>query len=595
MSNPLIKTFSLAALAPVIASTLISSQAIAQTWGEQALLIQNMLDKDVPLSQTTWVGTHNSFANADDDDYIDVNQGGSVKNQLRAGVREIVFDVHYAADVVGDLINVNKAVRVCHNGGSFGGCTDGITGNRKFKNALDDIAEWINEGNRDQVVLLKLELQDSARNNINKVEDKIDNHIADYLYQPKNRSYHGDLDAGNGCTELKTSVITKQDVLNAGKNVIAFVTEGCQSDGGFNDVVFYGGDAAEDVNSVAKLTGWSDEDKRNKMSRVKDAVTKSQILSTKDYAKMAPGNVDAWLDAGLNIFELYGFNQGGSEWRVDDENGVKDYPVNQENMVWSWSVNQPDDYNGEDCAMIRSDGKFNDAPCSNSYQYACYSDSSGWSLTPSSGSWQDGFAVCQGESAAFKAPVNKVQLNALNAVLGGSLAWINYSDQAMEGEWVANFASLNQAQSRFYRSASVVGGSGGSSFDDIGQLSLDLYRDKRRITKIQMSAGNRVDKVGFTYSDGQSVSHGGNGFDRELSLSSGEYIYKAKACVDRKNGSDRIFYLHFETNTGKTLSGGTEQGSCSTTTAYGGYEIFAMKGRSGNELDAVGFYTRQFN
>ncbi|WDE02163.1 jacalin-like lectin [Thalassomonas actiniarum] len=593
MNTSLVKALSV--LAPVVASTLISSQAVAETWGERALLIQNMLDKDVPLAQSTWVGTHNSFANADDDDYLDVNQGDSVKNQLRAGVREIVFDVHYAADVVGDLLNVNKAVRVCHNGGSFGGCTDGITGNRKFKNALDDIAEWLNEGNRDQVVLLKLELQDSARRNINKVEDKIDNHIADYLYKPENRSYHGDLDNSTGCTELATAQISKKGVLNAGKNVIAFVTESCQSDNGFNDMVFYGGDAAEDVNSVDKLTAWSADDKLNKMSRVKDAVTKSQILSTKDYAKMVPGNVEQWLDAGLNIFELYGFNAAGSEWRVDDENGVKDYPVNQENMVWSWSANQPDDYNGEDCAMVRSDGKFNDAPCSNSYQYACYSDSTGWSLSSGNGSWQDGFTVCEDASAAFKAPVNKVQLNALNAVLGGSPAWINYSDQAMEGEWVANFASLSEAQSRFYRTGSVVGGTGGSSFDDIEQLALDQYRDKRRITKIQMSAGNRVDKVGLIYSDGQSVSHGGNGFDRELNLGPGEYIYKARACVDSKNGSDRIFYLYFETNTGKTLSGGSEQGGCTTTTAYGGYEIFAMKGRSGNELDAVGFYSRQFN
>ena len=188
-------------------------------------------------------------------------------------------------------------MRVCHNGSDFGGCVDGITGNRKFHNALSDIREWLNEGNRDEVILLQAGAAKKCPQQHHKVEKKLEAEILSELYRPEHQSYHGDLNSGNGCTEMAVDTITKQMVLDAGKNIIAFTSEGCQNDGGFNDLIFYAGSAAEDVNSVSSLQDWSDSAKRNKMSRVKDAVTKQRILSTKDTAKLKPSNISAWLDA----------------------------------------------------------------------------------------------------------------------------------------------------------------------------------------------------------------------------------------------------------------------------------------------------------
>ena len=77
------------AMAAALLPLTLVSPVQAETWAQKALKIQNTIDNGAVLSQTTWVGTHNSFANADDDDYLDVNQGDSIKNQLRAGVRQL--------------------------------------------------------------------------------------------------------------------------------------------------------------------------------------------------------------------------------------------------------------------------------------------------------------------------------------------------------------------------------------------------------------------------------------------------------------------------------------------------------------------------
>ncbi len=391
-----------------------------EEWAQRALRIQNSIDNDVALTKTTWIGTHNSYANAHDDNFSDLNQAYSVREQLELGVRELVYDVHYSY----------SDVRVCHNGSDIGGCIDGITGNRKLKDALDDIVEWIEDGNNDQVVLLKLELQNSAQNNINKIEKKIENHILNYTYTPEQASPLGSY---YSCTELNTSQLSKKNVLNAGKNVILLTTEDCQKDNGFNKMVFYGGDFIEDVNSVEKLESWSASEKANRMSRVKDSVTKQRILSTATSAKLRPNTIQDYLDEGLNILEFYGFNASGSEWKVNGE-----YPVALEDVVWSWDEGEPNDWHGEDCGMINSQGRFNDADCGNSYSFVCYDDSQGWTVTAVSSVWTYGDMACADTGSSFKAPVNKVELNALNEVLGGNSAWINYSDADTEGEWLVN-------------------------------------------------------------------------------------------------------------------------------------------------------------
>lgn len=420
---------------------LISTSALAETeseWAQRALNIQNSLDNDAPLAQTTWVGTHNSFANNNDDNLLDYNQPDSLKDQLRGGVRELVFDLHYDS----------SAIRMCHNNvTSYGECIDGITGNRKFYKGLDDIKEWLNEGNLDQVVLLKLELAKDARSNINKVEKKIDGRIYNYVYRTELTTTHGDY-GKDGCTELETATLTKSKVLNAGKNIILFTSESCIGDNGFNDMTFYSGSNINDEGSVNDVDGWSANEKLTQMSRTKDGTTRDGQLGN-DSAKMKPSNVSAFMMAGLNIFETYGFGATGSSWKVDGE-----YPIAAKDMIWSWAEGEPSE--SGTCSQLSSNDHFVSASCSGEFYAVCRKlvNSDGtradnqWLVTSQKTTFDNAETLCLQESNGeyfFATPRNAMELSTLvdkrNLQGQSGFLWFNY--QNVSGSWVADIGEAD--------------------------------------------------------------------------------------------------------------------------------------------------------
>jgi hypothetical protein len=55
----------------------------------------------------------------------------------------------------------------------------------------------------------------------------------------------------------------------------------------------------------------------------------------------------------------------------------------------------------------------------------------------------------------------------------------------------------------------------------------------------------------------------------------------------------RVFFARFTTNTGRTLSSGSETSCAVTCTAPAGWQIAGFHGRSGNEVDSLGVvYTK---
>jgi endonuclease/exonuclease/phosphatase family metal-dependent hydrolase len=140
-----------------------------------------------------------------------------------------------------------------------------------------------------------------------------------------------------------------------------------------------------------------------------------------------------------------------------------------------------------------------------------------------------------------------------------------------------------------YQFSDLHGGPHGDWFNDI-----DRVAGNAQATSIWLRAGRRVDQVGLTLSDGTGLSHGGmGGSHSSLTLGGTEHVTSAYLCQAQHDGHTRIFYARFTTSLGRTLAGGTTTDACVTRSAPPGWQIAGFHGRSGAEVDKVGFiYTR---
>ncbi|MEU1511112.1 jacalin-like lectin [Streptomyces sp. NPDC005811] len=134
------------------------------------------------------------------------------------------------------------------------------------------------------------------------------------------------------------------------------------------------------------------------------------------------------------------------------------------------------------------------------------------------------------------------------------------------------------------------GGPHGDYYNDINSVPSGA-----RASTLALRAGSRVDQLSVTLSNGTTLAHGGTGGTASsLTLGSGEYVTTAYLCQAEKDGHTRIFYAKFTTNLGRTLAGGTTTSDCVTRTAPSGWQIAGFHGRSGDEVDKVGFiYTQR--
>jgi hypothetical protein len=135
------------------------------------------------------------------------------------------------------------------------------------------------------------------------------------------------------------------------------------------------------------------------------------------------------------------------------------------------------------------------------------------------------------------------------------------------------------------RMSDQFGGPHGALFTDVDKVAIGA-----QTRTVSIRAGSRVDQVGITLNDGTSLTHGGTGGTaNSLTLGSGEYLTQVMMNSDKRDGHTRIFYIEFRTNLGRTLSGGTRTSNAVTYTAPEGWQIVGFHGRSGNELDKLGF------
>ncbi|MEU1274540.1 jacalin-like lectin [Streptomyces sp. NPDC005799] len=134
------------------------------------------------------------------------------------------------------------------------------------------------------------------------------------------------------------------------------------------------------------------------------------------------------------------------------------------------------------------------------------------------------------------------------------------------------------------------GGPHGDYYNDIDSVPAGA-----RATTIGLRSGSRVDQMNLTLANGTTLAHGGTGGTASsLALGNGEYVTTAYLCQGSYNDHTRVFYAKFTTNLGRTLAGGTTTSDCVTRTAPSGWQIAGFHGRSGDEVDKIGFiYTQR--
>ena len=397
-------------------------------WVARALSLQEQLDRDAPLAQALWIGTHNSYNNTQDSVAPDYNQQLSLTNQLRQGVRELVLDVHW----------YNNELRLCHGDSNHIGCA---AADRRFKAGLHDLQDFLDK-HPEAVILLKIEGEFGKHEGrfVNEIEDALGTR---YVYTASD-AYPG----AAGCQHLDMFKTTKAAVRKAGKNVIILVMNNKDvcDDKGFARTVFAGvvhADGKKDeklvkVKTVSECQALSAAVHRKELTRVFDSRTKRNLATKFEGSVFLEAqHIDGFLSCGLNIFEMYDYK--------GDKGDMK------ERFVWSWDKEGGEPSDKGRCAIVSgTSNRLRAAACADAAPAACRKpdgDSARWCVTKKRVSAQQG-ALCLSECGAgyeFAAPRNKVELDRLVSAradkgLKGDVR-INYNRGDERSSWRATLGA----------------------------------------------------------------------------------------------------------------------------------------------------------
>jgi hypothetical protein len=136
----------------------------------------------------------------------------------------------------------------------------------------------------------------------------------------------------------------------------------------------------------------------------------------------------------------------------------------------------------------------------------------------------------------------------------------------------------------------TFGGEFGTWFNDLqtlGGLSGPVAQS------ITLRGKERLDTVALTLASGETLTHGGDdGQPTTLTLNSGEKLVGATLCrgnKDNDSAKTRIFYAQMKTSAGRVVEAGTKTSDCTDINAPSGKSIVGFVGRSGDEVDMLGF------
>ncbi len=378
------------------------------SWLHRTLAFQRRLGDGLPLSETEFLATHNSFNSAAADptlSHSDSNQQLSLTEQLDIDIRSLELDLHW-------IPRLERAggggVSVCHGRGAdelhVGCTTEALVGD-----VLPEIAAWLDRPeNRDEVLLLYLEDNIGTAEGYVETISALDAAFGTRIYRPSQ--------TGADCTTLPLT-LTRDGVRAAGAQVV--LVGSCAA--GWGSRVFNWNPSHVESGDTSAYRAFPTCDGTysravydTRMVRyyedstfVATAIDPTASSSDVEADMLTPERVRWMSQCGVN---LYGFDQLlPGDGRLDA-------------AVWSWVPGAPDPAEGA-CAVQRSDGRWVTRPCTERRAVACRTDDGSWVLrgpVP----WEAARGACTSAGAAFASPRTGYENARLRQTAGSAEVWL---------------------------------------------------------------------------------------------------------------------------------------------------------------------------
>jgi len=337
-------------------------------------------------------------------------------NQLRMGKRKINMDLHWDIHYNATTRLITTDVVLCHDSSDFGFCS---MWDRTFDEGLIEVRGWLEEN--DEVIILKL--QDELDGHYAEAYASIESQMGDLVYKPASHCNAFDLE------------ISKAEILAAGKKIIITGAGEKSCNESWGEYVFWDEGMFESVNHETFepypiCNNATDSIQRKIYGATNDGTQVAQIILQKK--EMTVDQVSALAKCGVTAISF-------EPLRWWDERLTA--------QIWSWDRDKPTRNDvTSNCAIQQSNGFFADTTCDEIHSFSCqhpqYRD---WRITQLKGTWNSGRQACLDEYGQdgyeFATPVNgyeNAQLNDEKDNIGITDIWLNYTDKASEGDWVAH-------------------------------------------------------------------------------------------------------------------------------------------------------------
>ncbi|MBM9501472.1 lectin [Leptospira sp. 201903071] len=377
---------------------------------------KTQVNANLPVHRALFYGTHNSYNSKSYAgpffSYAFPNQKYSIGDQLRLGARFIELDVHWALGA-----RARKELLLCHGQDNHVGCN---VFDRPFHKGLEEVRNWVsNSSNRNEVIVLY-------------IEDKFDGHSSEALQTLKDYLDPWLYRYSGSCSDVPSPEnMPKLGDMVASNKRILLMSNGCydsQWSGYFKKIFFGGATGSPKEFKGYPNCNYSRATYNSTMVRFFNDTTNyfGFYDGVKESGSFTDSAIQSMLACEVNVF---GIDQFDSDFA--------------KKAIWSWNTSEPNNWAGnEHCAVVWSNGRWNDLNCASWNRFSCKDSSGNWYVTSGGGSWSSGNSQCSSETAGrykFSAPLtpyeNRKLLEAKNSSGAGDL-WINLTDQTSEGSWL---------------------------------------------------------------------------------------------------------------------------------------------------------------